>query len=386
LIRSNSSPNQFSETLASTLDQTAKEDQFRLSWSILQATHSTDAILSDVAFQEAALDQLASRFAATSAGRWAQLRRETIRHSLEWKRLRSTLAASTFQSAVARPAQIVPVSPFQTPQTGIRQVSAMSPLLVPAPETHDLTKPAEETVQVDLTWEFHPIVLISREAARRRTDDGGLQVAGAESANLKRLADTSNNAWADLLRTDGPRVLVARRATSPPNLDGVIDEACWSSALPSAGRTRHLRLAYDRDYVYVAITCPSKQLHSDSRVDSRSSTIRDNDLTQTDRMQLWIDTDRDLLTTMQLQVSDARRTYDAIDGLPHWNPTWYVDSKRSDDQVSFEIAILRRDLVDLPIHAGESWYISAQPIRAGSTPGGTTLPKPGNWMRVTFQN
>ncbi len=120
LIRSNSSPNQFSETLASTLDQTAKEDQFRLSWSILQATHSADAIVVDVAFQEAALDQLASRFPATSAGRWAQLRRESIRHSLEWKRLRSTLAARTFQTVIARPAEIVPVSPFQTPQTGIR--------------------------------------------------------------------------------------------------------------------------------------------------------------------------------------------------------------------------------------------------------------------------
>ena len=100
-----------------------------------------------------------------------------------------------------------------------------------------MTKPAEETVEVDLTWEFHPMVLISREAARRRTDDGGLQVAGGESANLRRLADTNNNAWAQLLRTDGPRVTIARRADSPPNLDGLIDDACWSSALPSAGRT-----------------------------------------------------------------------------------------------------------------------------------------------------
>lgn len=386
LIQSNSSPNQFSETLGLTLDQTAKEDQFRLSWSILQATNSAEAIVSDVAFQEASLDQLASRFPATSAGRWAQLRRETIRRSLEWKRLRSALASNAFQTVVARPAEIVPVSPFQTPQSGIQQVSAISPVVVPTPETHDLTKPTEESLQVDLTWEFHPLVLIAREAARRRTDDGGLQVAGGQTANLRRLADTHNNVWAELLRTDGPRVLVARRATSPPNLDGVIDDVCWSSALPSAGRTQHLRFAYDRDYVYVAITCPSDQLHPDSRVDGRSSTIRDDDLTDTDRMQLSIDIDRDLLTAMQLQVSDARRTHDAIDGLPRWSPTWYVASKRSDDQLSFEIAILRRDLVDLPIHAGESWYVSAKPIRAGSTPGSTVLPTPGDWMRVIFHN
>ncbi len=384
LIRKNSSPNQFSRTLASTLDQTAKEDQFRLAWSILQTTKSPDAIAGDVVFQEAALDQIASRFPATSAGRWAQLRGVTIRHSLEWKRLRSTLAAKAFNTVVARQAEIVPVSPFQTPHSGIAQASAIAPLVVPTPETHEMMTRAEEKVEVDLTWEFHPMVLISREAARRRSDDGGLQVAGGESANLKRLAETNNSAWAQLLRADGPRVTVARRATSPPNLDGAIDDACWSTALPLAGRARHLRFAYDNDFVYVAISCPSEQLRPDSQVNSGSSTIRDNDLTKVDRMQLAIDTDRDLLTTMQLQVSDARRTRDTIDGRPHWNPTWYIASKRSDDQVAFEIAILRRDLVDLPIHTGESWYVSAAPIRAGDSPDETTLQSPDNWMRVIF--
>ena len=110
---------------------------------------------------------------------------------------------------------------------------------------------------------------------------------------------------------------------------------------------QRLRLAYDSDHVYVAITCPSELLRPDSHIDSGSSSVRDNDLTQIDRMQIRIDTDRDLLTAMQLQVSDSRRTHDCIDGLPHWSPTWYFASKRNNDQVSFEIAILRRDLVDL---------------------------------------
>lgn len=386
LIQSNSLPNQFARTLGLTLDQTAKEDQFRLAWTVLQATNSPQATVADFAFQESALDQLASRFPGSSAGRWAGLRLDSIRHSLEWSRLRSAVAGNPFQTVVARPAEIVPVSPFQTPQQGVQQASAISPVVVPTPETHDLTRRAEQTVEVDLTWEFHPLVLIAREAARDRADEGGLQVAGEETPNLKRLADANDGRWSELLRTDGPRVLVARQATSPPNLDGLIDDSCWGSALPSAGRTQRLRVAYDRDYVYVAISCPSARLDPDSTVDSRSSAIRDNDLTHTDRMQLRIDTDRDLLTAMQLQVSDARRTHDAIDGQPQWSPTWYVASKRGDDQVCFEIAILRRDLVDLPIHAGESWYVSAQPIRAGSTPTTTILPEPGDWTRVIFHN
>ena len=146
------------------------------------------------------------------------------------------------------------------------------------------------------------------------------------------------------------------------------------------------RLAYDNDYVYVAISCPSENLFPDSHADSQSSSIRDNDLTQADRMQLSIDIDRDLMTAMQLQVSDARRTHDAIDGHPRWSPSWYVASKRSDERVTFEIAIHRRDLVDLPIHAGKSWYISATPIRAGTSSGTSILPHPEDWMRVIFHN
>ena len=45
LIQSNSLPSQFPEKLEQTLDQTAKEDQFRLAWSVLQATSSPESSL-----------------------------------------------------------------------------------------------------------------------------------------------------------------------------------------------------------------------------------------------------------------------------------------------------------------------------------------------------
>lgn len=387
LILSNDAPGQFAQTLKATLDQSAKDDQFRMAWSTLQVTNSPGAATSDFAFREATLEELASRFPAKSAGRWAKLKRDTMQHSVEWKRLKSALSLGSLRTASSKKVEIVPVSPFQSPQSGVSQVTALSPLVVPKPETHDLNKPiANEKAEVDLSWEFHPAILISREAARRRTDSGGLELAGGESANLRRLADAKGNPWSALLQNQGPRVTLARRTSTAPRLDGLLEDACWQPALRSAGLSNHLRMAYDSDFVYIAITFPSETLRPDSKVVDRSARTRDNDLSRVDRVQICIDTDRDLLSAMQLQVSDARRTYDAIDGLPQWDPTWYVDVHRSDKNVSFEIAILRRDLADLPIPAGESWFVSARPLRADSTGDEPTLGEPTDWSRVIFQN
>jgi hypothetical protein len=386
LIRSSRTSDQFSESLAQTLDQTAKGDRFRLAWSILQQTNTTHTSSRDNAFHVAALDEFASRFPATSAGRWAKLRRHVIRHSLELQRLRSSLAETTTTPVVGTAAEIVAVSPFQVSPNGVRQASAISPILVPKPESlNPRNQKTEARVEVDLAWEFHPLMLISQEAARRRGDDGGLQVAGGQSANLQRLAEARSGPWSWLLQTAGPHVVTARETDSRPKLDGIIDDPCWQSALASAGRSQRLRLAYDNDFVYVAIQCHSSQLDPDVLAGQNASSVRDQDLSQVDRMQLRIDTDRDLVTAMHLQVTDAGRTHDSIDSNPDWHPTWYVDTKRSDDQVTIEMAILRRDLVDLPIHEDESWFVSATPLRAGSVSHETVVPKPSEWMRVIFQ-
>jgi hypothetical protein len=381
LIRTSRTSNQFAESLRSTLDQTAKDDQFRLAWSIL--LESTAKPVSG--FREVVLDELAARFPARSAGRWAKLRRESIRHSMEWQRLRSRLDDAPIKTAGVPAAETVQVSPFQVSPTGVHQVSALSPVVVPKPELHNFTPQADEQVEVDLTWEFHPLVLISREAARSRGDDGQLQVAGDESANLKRLAGARDNAWSALLSTNGRQVIIARRAAAPPKLDGIIDDHCWQSALSSAGHRPRLRIAYDADYVYIAAECRGDQLRPDTLASESQTTFRDYDLTSVDRMRVSIDTDRDLMTAMQLSVSDGGRTHDAIDGNPRWQPTWYVDARREDDKVTFEMAILRRDVVDLPITAGESWFVMATPIRADSAKHETSVPTPRQWMRVIFR-
>ena len=62
---------------------------------------------------------------------------------------------------------------------------------------------------------------------------------------------------------------------------------------------------------------------------------RDQDLSQVDRVQLSIDVDQDLITSYQLEITDAGRTRDSVDGRTAWQPTWYLDVQRADAVVTF---------------------------------------------------
>ncbi len=389
LISRSRSIEQFSGALDRVLDLTSSEDQFRLGWSMIAATCRPGNSLHEVALHETALERFASRFPTSSAGRWARLRLEVIRYSVEWTRLRS-LISETAQPLKAPPVvESVAVSPFQVAQGGVRQASAVAPLVVPRPEVIDMNRrPDEQGEQVDLNWEFHPTVLFAREAAKQRSDVGLLQAMETESANLKRLAE-STHPWSALLRSRGPQTIVAHRVTSPPRLDGSIGEECWQSnqALDGARNQSvpNIQIAYDDDYVYLAVQCAAEQIGRDAPPTREEAGKRDQDLSKVDHLQFWIDVDRDLASAMQLQVSDAGRVHDAIDGCSAWQPTWYPAIRRDERLVTFEIAILRRDLVDLPITASESWMILAQPLRANQSPPSLVSPSPGDWYRVIFE-
>lgn len=390
LIHRSRSAQQFTESLGRLLDQTSKEDQFRLAWSIVLATNRSRASLRSVGFHEAALDEFARRFSSTSAGRWASLRKESIANSLEWQRLRSLLSDVDEGVADTSSVESVAVSPFQVETNPVRQVSGMSPLVVPRRDVSGENQP-RETVgsEVDLLWEFHPLTLLSREAARQRNDQGLLQVRDEEPANLKRLGD-SEHPWAELLKEGGAREILARRATKPPRLDGKLEDDCWKPigqklAIEPRNRSTDIRVAYDEAYVYLSIQCAADQIRSDNHADASTKGLRDQDLTEVDRLICWIDVDCDVMSAMQLQVSDAGRVHDAIDTHDAWQPTWYPALHRDADTLTLELAILRRDLVELPITAGASWFLMAKPLRAGQSCDSFITPDPDQWSRVVFQ-
>ena len=105
--------------------------------------------------------------------------------------------------------------------------------------------PSNRTSQtaVDLQWEFHPLVLISREASRLRNDSGELEVAAEGSPNLTRLAK-SDHPWSALVQTEGAKTVIAKSSSERPTLDGKLTEDCWKQVITLSGGTS-LHAAYD---------------------------------------------------------------------------------------------------------------------------------------------
>ncbi len=385
LMRNSHSENDFATALKGLLDQTAKSDQQRLAWSIYQQLAVADPIPADLSgFHEAMLAEFQSRFQGSSLAWYASLRSQAIRHSDEWRRLRSAVANSPIPSAVrTASAEIVPVSPFQVGTSQVRQASASVPLKIMDMTPVDATPQTTSGDFIDLNWEFHPLALVAREAARRRGDDSQLQTPGGISANLRRLLESSQGAWSELVRMQAPQVIASHPTKTPPRLDGRLDDGCWQAALPTPGMEQRVRCAHDDQFLYLAITTPEDLFRDDADLPA-SQQVRDHDLSPVDRIHVSIDTDLDLLTSLNFAFSRGGRTHDSIDGYPQWQPTWYVASQQTGGLVVTELAILRRDLVDLPLIAGQSWFVKTKTIAAGEPSFLPCMPRPSDWKRIVF--
>lgn len=390
LLTTSRTSESLSTSLDAMLDQTSPADQFRLAWSVYERSRSIASI--PPGYQTTVLDRIADRFGDETAGKYAKLRSEATRRSNEWKHIDTGLRSLSSLARVAS-AKTVAVSPFQiessatlqptefTQSSMVRRVSAIAPLLVPTPQRLEspLQAVAPERPAVDLSWEFHPLVLLGLDADERNRDMGDAKPVG-----LKQLAQANRHPWSPLVRDTGRQTLYATVAADPPHLDGVLDDDCWRSSNVTDDSPVRIRITHDRDYVYAAIVCPANQIGSDTMASATKT--RDHDLSMVDRMRISIDIDRDLITSMQLQATDARRTHDAIDGNPAWQPTWYVAVDRTPAAVTYEIAIVRSDLMPRGESTDEPpvWFIKAEVLRAGQANDWHVIPDPKRWARVKF--
>ena len=401
MIETSSDENVFTTSLISMLDQTATGDQLRLAWTIYKRLQSADLETTpqQIAFQDRLLSESSDRFGGLSFGKWANLRREAINGSSEWQNLRSLSAqALTTQQSKTRSEQAVQqvaVSPFQIEASGVVQASGSSPIRVASTTPTKIQgnvdvdgRNRRQQNHVDLRWEFHPLVLIAGESARLRSQVDNTQALPPKTGNFRRLTDsTLPNPWADLVVNRPLNQILASVATRPPKLDGISDDPFWMTTnddLDTQPRTPSVKMGYDEQFVYFFIRCPSNQFAAERSIDDTAS-HRDFNLTATDRLRLAIDVDRDLMTAFELQSTPQGKTHDAIDGQSAWQPTWYVSTKEHSERIDFEIAVLRRDLVELPIQTGDKWFVSAQIVPAGvvSTPG--PIPNPRLWKPVSFR-
>lgn len=178
-------------------------------------------------------------------------------------------------------------------------------------------------------------------------------------------------------------VLVSQRGATPPRLDGVLDDPIWKSASPvslnSTDRSAddkaatQLRIAHDQQFVYVAVSCET----ADGRaVPPLRPRTRDMDLTEQDRVEFYIDLDRDYGTYYHFAVDRRGCVFEDCWGDRTWDPIWYVASQSDEHGYRIEAAIPIGELTDMPPVDGVVWAFNAvriipgRPVLSWSRPAG----------------
>lgn len=166
------------------------------------------------------------------------------------------------------------------------------------------------------------------------------------------------------------KFLVASRATSRPQLDGVFNESFWQQSKPmtlrrvqqssSARQPTELRFAYDKQYFYIAMTCPVEPGARREPVKARRTFDANLDLL--DHIQLHLDSNRDYNSTVALEVAENGETADSCLSLPGYNPKWHVFVGHQQNAWVAEIAVDMKFLSTSNPYDSESleaWAISA---------------------------
>jgi photosystem II stability/assembly factor-like uncharacterized protein len=186
---------------------------------------------------------------------------------------------------------------------------------------------------------------------RNRPDDVWWQCAKAELAMLGHegdAGDVANNERATaalapsrvvLAKVERFKPLLRCVATgSRPKLDGVLNDLAWRAAVPVQLKSplrddeawpAKVMLSHDVEFLYIAaqVWCAPHTTYQQDK----GPRPRDADLTTIDRIELYLDIDRDYHTAYCLSIDARGWTRETCWQSPAWNPKWYVANARSED-------------------------------------------------------
>ncbi len=162
------------------------------------------------------------------------------------------------------------------------------------------------------------------------------------------------------------------RAQAKPRLDGRLDEPLWRAnnavELHSAQRDDAewgavVMLAYDEEFLYVAISCT--QAAGFKYEESAAPRPRDPDLADQDRVELLLDTDRDFATYYCLSIDHRGWTGESCWQDSSWNPNWFVAGGNSEGTWTAEAAIPLAELTGQPPNSKHAWGVGVQRVVPG---------------------
>lgn len=158
-----------------------------------------------------------------------------------------------------------------------------------------------------------------------------------------------------------------RLVIDKPYLDGHLCDSLWQRAKKlvltsqlhdDANWPCTILLAYDRDFLYLGISC-KLALQATYTTDD-SPRPRDGDVSENDRLEFFLDVDRDYASFYHLTVDYRGWTRDVCFGDRLWNPSWYVAAARDTQIWSAEAAIPLAELSDEPPQGGDVWALGIQ--------------------------
>lgn len=166
-----------------------------------------------------------------------------------------------------------------------------------------------------------------------------------------------------------------------PRLDGRLDEELWpnisgielhSPLRDDANWPAVVRAAHDAEYLYLAVTC--REAPGVAYPAATGARPRDPDLSRHDRVELYLDIDRDYASWYRLVVDHRGWVADECFGDKSWNPTWFVAARQADGAWTVEAAIPLSELGPKAGAARSVWAAGAQRLVPGAGFQSWTLP------------
>jgi len=162
-------------------------------------------------------------------------------------------------------------------------------------------------------------------------------------------------------------VLHCAAAPAKPRLDGRLDDAVWQRAKPASlasARQDDLEwpgavlLGYDREFLYVAVTC--REAPGVKYPESDGPRPRDADLSARDRVDVLLDVDRDFVSYYRLSVDHRGWTGEGCWGDSTWDPTWFVAAETAEGVWTVEAAVPLDQLTGEYPRARSVWAVGLQ--------------------------
>ncbi|MFM7057362.1 MAG: hypothetical protein ACKO2P_10620 [Planctomycetota bacterium] len=161
-----------------------------------------------------------------------------------------------------------------------------------------------------------------------------------------------------------------------PLLDGQLSDEIWQAAgelvlEPAAGERsaaaeapRSLAmLAWDSEFLYIS----ARLARAEGRELLQAAAERhyDEPHGERDRLEVCVDTDRDLLTAFRLTIDETGRTDDACWKLTKWNPRWYVATDADEGSWRVECAVPLAELSAEAVRPGTLWSVRLRRLCPG---------------------